>query len=503
MLAGGLKGLEKESLRVSADGWIAATPHPRALGSTLTHPYITTDFSEALIELITPPFADVTQTMEFLDRIHRFVYAHLPDDELLWATSMPCRVGGDDSIPIAEYGFSNIATMKHVYRVGLKHRYGSVMQTIAGLHYNYSFPDDFWSAWREVGGDWRPRQEMISEGYFRLVRNFQRFGWLVFYLFGASPAICKSFAGLDADSFSELNGTWYRPHATSLRMSDIGYHNKNQAALRISYNHLDDYVASLTRAISTPFAEYEAIGVERDGEYRQLNSNFLQIENEYYSSIRPKQVARSGERPTLALKRRGVQYVEIRALDLGVFDPVGVNEDQLRFLEAFLAFCLFQDSPPVGEEEQRQIEANQALVAERGREPGLAIVVHGEQRSVQEWVGRVCEAMRGFCELLDNAEAGTPYTDALERQLACAADPGMIPSSRVLNELTGRKESFFDFAMRKSIEHQAQFQSRPLSGPALEEFQSLVTRSLADQEAIEAADKVSFGEYLQQYFAQA
>ncbi len=502
LLSGGLKGLEKESLRVSTDGWIANSPHPAALGSALTNPYITTDFSEALIELITPPFADVAETIEFLERIHKFVYAHL-GDELLWVTSMPCRVGGDDSIPIADYGTSNVGTMKRVYREGLKNRYGSLMQTISGIHYNYSFPDAFWSAWREVEQDWRSREEMVSDGYFRLVRNFQRFGWLIPYLFGASPAICKSFVGADAVGFSELDGgTWYRPHATSLRMSDIGYRNKNQAALRISYNHLDDYIESLSRAIATPFPEYTDIGLKRDGRYLQLTDNFLQIENEYYSFIRPKQVAQSGEKPTLALKRRGVQYVEIRALDVGVFDAVGVNASQLRFLEAFLSFCLFQDSPPVSASEQRTIELNQTLVADRGRDPALSITLRGERRPVRDWVRDLCDVLVGYCELLDYGEQGTPYADALHLQQEIAHNPEQIPSACVLDELVRERESFFDFALRKSNEYRAKFQAEPLEGVALREFEALATKSLQDQEAIEVADDVDFDAYLEHYFSQ-
>ena len=503
LLAGGLKGLEKEGLRVASDGWIADTPHPSALGSALTHPYITTDFSEALIELITPPFANVADTVDFLSGIHQFVYPHL-GEELLWASSMPCRVGGDESIPLADYGSSNVGRMKRVYRDGLKNRYGSVMQTIAGIHYNYSFPDALWSAWGEIEQDRRPTRELISDGYFRLVRNFQRFGWLMPYLFGASPAICKTFVGPGAAGFSELDGgTWYRPHATSLRMSDIGYSNKNKAALRISYNHLDDYIESLSRAISTPFPEYESIGLKRDGEYLQLNTNFLQIENEYYSFIRPKQVAHSGEKPTLALKRRGVQYVEIRALDLGVFDPTGVNEEQLRFIEAFLAFCMFQDSPPVGEDEQGSIENNQSLVAERGRDPSLTITVSGERRPVREWAKAICEGMTGFCELLDEPEEGSPYSNALARQLEAVNDTEQMPSTRVLSEMMTAKESFFEFAMRKSIEFQEHFEQRPLSTVRRREFEVMAEQSLTKQTEIEADDEQGFDEYLQTYFSQS
>ena len=503
-LRGGLKGLEKESLRVTSDGWIAQTPHPSALGSALTNPCITTDFSEALLEFITPPSADVKDTMRCLHDIHRFVYSKL-DDELLWATSMPCRVGDDDSIPIANYGSSNVGTMKRVYRQGLRHRYGSVMQTIAGIHFNYSFSESFWPAWQENEGDKRPLEVVTASGYFRLIRNFQRFGWLIPYLFGTSPAVCKSFlGGRTNEGFDEFdNGTWFQPYATSLRMSDIGYKNKSQSAFNVSYNDLPSYVETLSKAIDSSFPEYEALGIKKNGEYIQLNTNLLQIENEYYSFVRPKQIADSGEKPTLALKRRGVRYVEIRALDVGAFDPTGVNEAQLRFLEAFLGFCLFQDDTPLSAGEQEQIEVNQQGVACCGRDPALELTLGDEVKPVREWVSKLCDAMRPFCELLDAPEPDSPYTQALEQQLEVAREPELMPSARLLAEMRSSRESFFDYAMHKSLEHEEYFQAIPLSEAENRDMETLAARSLIEQQQVEAGDEVSFEQYLERYFAQS
>lgn len=502
-LRGGLKGLEKESLRVGSDGWIAQTPHPSALGSALTNPFITTDFSEALLEFITPPSADIKDTMRCLHDIHRFVYSKL-GDELLWATSMPCRVGDDDSIPIANYGSSNVGTMKRVYRQGLRNRYGSVMQTIAGIHFNYSFPESFWPAWRDNEGDKRPLEVVTAGGYFRLIRNFQRFGWLIPYLFGTSPAVCKSFlSGRANEGFDEFdNGTWFQPYATSLRMSDIGYKNKSQSALDVSYNDLPSYVDTLTRAIDSSFPEYEALGVKKNGDYIQLNTNLLQIENEYYSFVRPKQIAESGEKPTLALKRRGVRYVEIRALDVGAFDPTGVNEEQLRFLEAFLAFCLFEDDSPFSSREQEQIELNQQSVACCGRDPSLQLSLGEDVKPVREWVSALCDAMRPFCEVLDASESDSPYTRALERQLEVARDPELMPSARLLAQMRSSRESFFDYAMHKSVEHEEYFQAIPLPEAENRDMEALAANSLIEQQQLEAGDEVSFEQYLERYFAQ-
>ena len=507
LLRGGRIGLEKESLRVTSDGTIAGTNHPVALGSALTHPHITTDFSEALIELITPPFEDARETLEFLGQVHAFVYRHL-DDELLWAASMPCSVHGDESVPIARYGSSNVGRMKHVYRQGLSHRYGRVMQAISGVHFNYSLPPALWPRLHALDGRPGPGDvslsDYVSQGYFALIRNFQRIGWMLPYLFGTSPAVCKSFLGDATEGYQQFDaGTLYLPHATSLRMSDIGYKNKSQAGLDISYDTLSRYVESLTRAIETPNAEFEAIGVQVDGDYRQLNTNTLQIENEYYSFVRPKQITRTGEKPTLALKRRGVQYVEIRALDVNLFDPLGVNESQLRFLEAFLVLCLLIDSPPTDAEELAKINHNQELVARRGREPGLKLQRSDREQPLADWAGEILSALEGICETLDAAGPQPLYTPALRVQREAASDPTTLPSAHVLDEMRRNNESFFQLAMRLSCSHAERFAATPLDSVTEREFAALVGESHREQLQAEAADKISFSTYLRDYFKQS
>src|SRR6187549_3377834 len=172
IIQGGRKGVEKESLRVTPDGRIALTPHPRALGSALTNEHITTDYSEALIELVTPTFTTSWELIQYLLDLHQFVYQHL-GDELLWATSMPCAVErGDEGIPIAQFGSSNVAQMKTVYRKGLGLRYGRMMQAISGVHFNYSFPMPFWPVLAATLQAPRDDQDFISSQYFGLLRNY-------------------------------------------------------------------------------------------------------------------------------------------------------------------------------------------------------------------------------------------------------------------------------------------------------------------------------------------
>lgn len=501
LLNGGKVGIEKETLRVGPDGKIAQTPHPVVIGSPLTNPYITTDYSEALLEFITSPLTDLQQTLAFLCQIHQFVYRNL-EDELLWSTSMPCVVEGEQSIPIARYGNSNVGTMKHIYRQGLGHRYGRLMQVIAGVHFNYSFPDAFWPAFQDQEQDARPLQGFISDSYFALMRNLQRCAWIIPYLFGSSPAVCSSFlAGRTTDLANLDDHTYFSPYATSLRMSDIGYTNKNKAGLNVSYNSFDEYIANLTYAISTPFPDYEKIGVVVDGAYRQLNANILQIENEYYSAMRPKQLTRNNERPTLALQRRGVEYLELRALDVGAFDPMGVNEETLRFLEALIALCLFQDSPPIDADERTDIEYNYISAAGRGRDPELRLRRAGRTQPLREWATELCEVMVGFCELLDRGASGKPYSRALAAQRARIEDPELTPSARMFAEMSENEETFFEFALRISQQHHAYFTSLPIDTEKMNFFKQAAEASHQRQREIESGNDISFEEYLRGFFA--
>jgi glutamate--cysteine ligase len=504
VLCGGLKGVEREALRVTPEGRISHAAHPTALGSALTHPHITTDYSEALIELVTPPFPSAWELQQYLCDVHQFVYSELGQD-LLWATSMPCVVGGDVEIPIARYGSSNIGRMKHVYRVGLGLRYGRMMQAISGVHFNYSFPDRLWPVLESVSESKLRGQGLVDDAYFALLRNYRRYGWLILFLFGVSPAVCRSFftgrelpAGLEQAG----KGTLIAPHATSLRMSDLGYRNKNQAGVHVSVNSLAEYVRDLSRLITTPNPEYEALGVEVRGDWRQLNANLLQIENEYYSFIRPKRVAFSGERPTKALMRGGVQYVEMRSLDVGAYDPVGVNQRKLLFLEAFAALCLLRESPPLSAELSARYEANHVLVASRGREPGLALWTERGALALTDWAGEILDQMQGICELLDAGDASRPYAAALAFQRAKLADFTELPSARLLEEMRRQDMSFFEVALWMSRMHRDYFRELYPPNPGrLAELRAEAAASLDEQRAVEARDTLPFGEFVARYTA--
>ncbi|MBG7602506.1 MAG: glutamate--cysteine ligase [Gammaproteobacteria bacterium] len=508
LLQRSLTGLEKESLRVAPDGTLSQKPHPALLGSALTHSCVTTDYSEAMLELITPPMRGAGQSLEFLCDIHTHVYKNL-GDEILWATSMPCVLAGETHIPIARYGESHAGRMKHVYRVGLGHRYGKVMQVIAGVHYNYSIAESFWPLWADFKGVVAARQgeeqQLIDAGYMGMVRNLQRYGWIIPYLFGASPAVCKTFFGDQGANMQEFDeGTYYEPYATSLRMSDIGYQNQKEESVGIkaNYNTLESYIDSLRCAINTSSPVWEQIGLkDEEGNYKQLNTNILQIENEYYSTVRPKQLLQGMEKPTSALNARGIRYVELRSLDVNAYQPQGIDETQMLFLEAFLLTCMFQESPAITLDERPEIDNNLLLSAHRGREPRLNLRRNGADITLRAWGEELLCSMEAVCSLLDANESDTPYQAALNLQRRKIESAVETPSALMLDEMRENGESFYHFARRKSLQHNRYFHQRNISRETEQHFIDEGVNSLQRQQQKEAADSGAFDVFLADYFA--
>ncbi|WP_207796433.1 glutamate--cysteine ligase [Pseudohalioglobus lutimaris] len=498
------RGIEKESLRVNPQGFAAQTPHPPALGSALMHSSITTDYSEALMEFITPVSTSIEESLQTLEDIHRFVYSQL-GDEILWSTSMPCQLGDDKDIPVAQYGSSNVARMKTVYRYGLGHRYGRVMQTIAGIHYNFSMPQAYWEdAWGSAGkpGD---LQDYISERYLGLIRNFRRYSWLLIYLFGASPAVCGSFLRHRENHGLQPFGdghSLHLPYGTALRMGDLGYNSDAQKDLRICYNSLPNYVETLRQAIMQPHPGYSRFSCGAGGDYQQLNDSLLQIENEFYSPIRPKRVTRSGETPLHALTERGIEYIEVRCVDVSPFTPLGLDAQEIRFLDTFLLFCLLKDSPPCDDAEQDGMASNMEAVVNRGREPGLLLQTWDGERSLADWGRDLLESMRDIAEALNTAHDSRGYTESLREQLAKVADPELTPSARVLREMREGSLPFFRMALGYSQRWAEHFREHPLSPQKIAAFEEQTRNSLQAQAELEAEQEISFEQYLANFYQQ-
>lgn len=495
-------GLEKEGLRVNSDCTLAQTPHPDALGSALTHEYITTDYSEALLEFITPVFERSSDALNFLADLHRYTYKNL-DNEQVWPASMPCVLPEEADIPIARYGDSNVGKMKYIYRVGLENRYGKIMQTIAGIHYNFSLPESLWTVLQSHSESKKSLQEFRSASYFSLIRNFRRYSWLLMYLFGASPALCSSFLkGKDHKLETLSEGTLYLPYATSLRMSDLGYSNKAQASLNICFNHLNTYASSLNRAIRTPYTPYEEMGVKENGEYKQLNTNILQIENEYYSDIRPKRVTDSGEKPVHALIARGVEYIEVRNTDINPFLPLGIDQSQADFLDIFLTTCLLMEEKEISPEECDQINENHQRVVTRGREPGLTLLKNDdEEKSLVEWGTELLTEMSHTAALMDEAHSSKRFAETIASQQAKLADPALTPSAQVLKVMTTENLSYGEFVMQQAEQHKSTLLSEPMNPVMVDKLKTMQSHSLKEQRSIEASDKTDFDTYLADYMA--
>ena len=479
------RGIEKESLRALPSGQIALTPHPQALGSALTHPHITTDFSESQVELITGAHRGVQECLDELVQVQKFTLSAM-GDEMLWVSSMPCCLPPDDEIPIGQYGASNVGRAKSVYRMGLGYRYGRRMQTISGIHYNWSLP------------------EVSSDAYFGLIRNFRRRAFLLLYLFGASPAVCSTFvAGRQHQLQSLTDHTMYLPHATSLRMGRLGYQSDAQASLSVSYNSLQGYGNSLQEALTRPYAPYQKIGVlGPDGQYRQLGSSLLQIENEFYGTIRPKRTIFPGERPLHALRERGVEYVEVRLMDLDPFEPVGINSQTMRFLDVFLLHCLLADSPPDTPEEIAAMAHNQNRVAERGREPGLELERGGAMVTLTDWGLDLLRTFTPIAQRLDAIHGGTAYVEAVAAAQHAMHHPEVLPSARVLRAITEEfGGSFVAFAQAQSARTRQAMLHTPLGPLEQQRFEQQSADSWQDQRKVEAADSMPFDMYLKEYLS--
>ena len=495
-LADRLVGLEKESLRVSIAGTISQRDHPVSLGAALTHPHITTDFGEAMLEFVTPPFHRSQDTVDFLTDLHRFAVKRL-DRESLWAASMPCVLDGERSVRIGEYGSSNAGLMKHVYRKGLGLRYGKSMQVISGIHINLSWPEALWAVLARLDGH-EPSSEVVSAGYLHAIRNVQRHGWLLLYLFGASPAICTSFLGGETGDLERWDdSTVYRPYGTTLRMSDLGYRNSDKAPVRADYNSLAGYVASLRSAISTHWPAYDSLGVQAGETWQQLNANMLQIENEYYSGTRPKQIAEHLEKPSTALARRGVEYIELRTLDVNPFAMAGIDTESLRFVEAFALFCLLHDSRPFDGDERDRIDRNSDAVANFGRDPALTLVDCDEQsKPLAEMAGGLVDAIQSVASCI-----GPEYVDAVAVQMQKIENPDSTPSGQILQGMRDSRMGFFQFAQSLSAQHDQSHRGASLSAEREGRFEEDVARSLAKRDTLEAEAQAPFADFIAEYLA--
>jgi len=483
LLDNNLIGIEKENLRVNKSAHIAKTPHPTALGAALTHPFITTDYSESLLEMVTPPVHDRNDLLEWLKKLHIYIYSHL-GSELLWAPSMPCIIPTADDVPIAQYGTSHQGWMRTLYRIGLGHRYEKKMQTIAGIHFNYSLPETFWQIWHDLTA------QDQNFGYFAITRNYLRHGWIIDYLFGASSVFDASFLSGKQPPPGLMNykeHTLYAPYACSLRMSDLGYHNSTQKQLDISYNSVTEYAQGLIKAINTPYPPYEAL-FKTHGPDAQINANLLQIEAEYYSPIRPKRVLAKSESQSQALLQQGVEYLEVRAIDINPYEPLGINAAQIDFTKIFLLYCLLTDSPPISKDEHAIITHNTQTVVFAGRTPGCVLQDLTNKNTIllKDWAHMLFSDLALIADFLDKADADKRYTHALNYFKEKIDHPELLPSALMLDDLFNHYDSFSELGLALSEKNKNYFNQKQLTDIEKAEFDQLARESLQQQRIIEA-----------------
>lgn len=500
------RGIEKESLRVTPEGYISERPHMEALGSALTHPSITTDYSEALLEFVTPVFNDAKKLIQFLEELHVFTLKEM-GDEILWANSMPCLLKKEESIPIANYGTSNIGKMKSTYRKGLKSRYGSGMQAISGIHFNFSLSDIFFTELQKIcPADDKSLKDFKSARYMNATRNIHRFSWLIPFLFGSSPAICRSFLNKAPKDFGLKNfdekGTLYFEGSTSLRLSNLGYTNSEQGKINICYNEIDSYAKGLREAITTVEPRYEAIGLKENGEFKQLNTNILQIENEYYSGVRPKRVTKSGESPTNALIERGVEYIELRSVDVNSFSPIGVELDQILFLDVFLIYCLLKEHDGLCKERTKRFRDNQELMARHGRRKGLTLFDGKTDRCARDWAKETFSELHKVASKLDGELGNNEYSSAISKFEKAIDDTSSLFSERILSDMKETGHCFFGSTLERSHKFSHDLKSSSLDPKIFESLKNEALVSHQKQKEIEASDTLGFSDFLEDYFSQ-
>lgn len=521
------RGIEKENARVLSCAALSNQPHPLSFGSPLTHPNITTDFAENLLECITSPYsgangrARLFQDLGEITSYVNYVLSDMPSQEHLWPYSMvylPNKKSVVD-IPIAKYGQSNIGLMKHLYRKGLDFRYGKAMQMISGIHYNLSFPVDLLLKLgllpgAPVDGHLNDISALVTQRYLGVVRNFIQYKWVLPLLFGASP-VC--YAGyLLKDSSDDVCPPYYldkmgddlycSSYATSLRLSDIGYQVKEQLIHRLQANSISGYAKELLAMTNMPCERFMTDSLkDASGEYLQMSNFLLQLESELYAVIRPKPDAGSNLRPASALFNNGVTYLEVRCLDLDPFSPYGVSQKTTAFVDVFLMYMLLHNSPTMQYEKDRVYVQNFSNIVIGGRRLDDQVSIDGVTKNHISELKLMLNDMIALAEIMDCCEDGNKadYSLAVQEQIDKMNNLSLLPSQRIINQFVLSKESFKDQMIELSGRHENKINNaHPITASLLDKFKKTTKDSVSDQiiaEKESSNSDLSFDEFLTKY----
>ena len=368
-------GIERESLRINSDGSLALTPHPVGFGDKMSHPYITTDFSESQVEMITPTFDTLEETYNFLEVLYDLVVTEI-QDELLWPQSMPCPLKVDQEIPIAMFNSNEAGQKAMDYRASLLDKYGGKRQLICGIHYNFSFSDSLLKVLYEHDQSKQSFQLFKDSIYLKVVRNYIRYRWLLIYFLGASPVVDSSYCSECQLSSSEVAPNSYsHSGAISFRNSLCGYQNKQP--IYVDYSTVKTYVSSL---------------------HHQIEAGVIESAKEFYSPIRLK--SRRPEQLLESLVDDGIEYLEIRSIDLNPFAKLGISLEDLHFIQLFVLFLLNQEENQMDNWQQEALE-NEKRVAVSGLGEQVKLKWNGELISLERWGLEILDQMAQLNDLFN------------------------------------------------------------------------------------------------------
>ena len=371
-------GIEWECLRVKENGELSLSPHPEIFGDKLTNPYITTDFSESQIEIITPAFDTIDEAFSFFSFMADLVNSSLADDEYLWFQSLPCILPSSSEIPIAKYKGRGLGEESMEYRRGLAKKYGLKKQLISGIHFNFSFKEELIQKLYDsaIESDYMDYKDFKDKLYLKISRNYIRYVWLIIYLTGCSVAVHDSFT-LDCKKLMDHRdnqGSLYSEKGPSFRNSSCGY--KNLEHLYPSYDSIGEFTRDIQSFID-------------EGHLSEAKELYTQIR------LKPKNPANLLD----SLNKEGIQYLEIRTLDINPFYKCGLIKNDMNFLHMFLIYLLTKEESN-NEKWQEEALYNEEKTAECGYDEDVKLIKDGEEIPLKEWALSILDEMEMMAKTL-------------------------------------------------------------------------------------------------------